>query len=482
MNSVILATPPVFATATQKFDRLTVFTFMWAVVRLFHLISFPDWVSYDKQSYLLMVAVVLALLRPQSTFLLILLLTTSMFRTLDWMPFTPNHILFEFYVDAGILFSLVYRMATYYWKKRDSNNRLTREQLFEDFAPMARISLILLYFYAVFHKLNWDYLNPEISCGTFLTRGLLAHLNIGYLPYWGKLLAVWGTLVIEILIPVLFLFRPTRRWGILLGLVFHFILALHPHPGLYSFSSLLLGFFYLFTPPAFNHSLVAQFAQVRERWQTRPYRIGVLLIVTGILFCWLYEFQRGGFRQAAFVFWYTWWAFVFVIYLRFFLTSSPAERSFRDTFALRLRVMWVFVWIVLFNGLLPYMGLKTQTSYSMFSNLRTEGGITNHVFMPRCWFTTHWQDDLITILRTDSPVLQELADKKQMITYFELRRTASETHQDFFVDYRRGEHEQQLKVSQGISNDPELTQPYSWPVRKLMRFRPVYADTCRCQH
>ncbi len=470
------------ATPVSRFDRLSVFAFIAAIVRLFHLISFPEWVSYDKRSYLLMVFVVLVLLRPQSLVFLILLLAASLLRTLNWMPFSPNHIFLEFWVDAAVLVSLLYSISLAYRDNVNVNHSQFRNQLFERFAPVARISILILYFYAVFHKLNWDYFNPDISCGTFLTQGLLARLHIFYLPYWAKWVAIWGTLLIETLIPLLFVFGATRRWSILLGLVFHFILAIHPHPGLYSFSSLLIGFFYLFTPPAFNAYLASEFGNWQDQLKQPRYRMGALLVIAVIIFCWVYQFGQGGFHEAAFVFWYVWWLFVFLVYVRFLVRSQVTELTFSETFAIRPRMLWVFVVILFGNGLLPYLGLKTQTSYSMFSNLRTEGGMTNHVFMPRGILTSHWQDDLVAIQRTNVPELEEFQDGKRMITYFELKRTVSNTSKDFFVDYQRGGKSYHLQVNHGLSNDPKLTQPYSWLTKKAMRFRPVYTDACLCQH
>ena len=53
---------------------------------------------------------------------------------------------FIFYVDGGILFSLMYGLGAAYWQKGDKENPVSREKIFEGFAPMARISIILLYF------------------------------------------------------------------------------------------------------------------------------------------------------------------------------------------------------------------------------------------------------------------------------------------------------------------------------------------------
>ena len=44
------------------------------------------------------------------------------------------------------------------------------------------------------------------------------------------------------------------------------------------------------------------------------------------------------------------------------------------------------------------MGLKTQANYSMFSNLRTEGGQTNHFLVPAGrFFLSDYQNDLVRV-------------------------------------------------------------------------------------
>jgi NADH:ubiquinone oxidoreductase subunit 6 (subunit J) len=46
------------------------------------------------------------------------------------------------------------------------------------------------------------------------------------------------------------------------------------------------------------------------------------------------------------------------------------------------------------NGLMPYLGLKTETSFAMYSNLRTEGGYSNHWLMPASLQVWDYQRDL----------------------------------------------------------------------------------------
>ena len=55
------------------------------------------------------------------------------------------------------------------------------------------------------------------------------------------------------------------------------------------------------------------------------------------------------------------------------------------------------------NGLMPYLGLKTETSFAMYSNLRTEGGYSNHWLLPASLQIWDYQRDLVKIHRTSVP-------------------------------------------------------------------------------
>ena len=50
------------------------------------------------------------------------------------------------------------------------------------------------------------------------------------------------------------------------------------------------------------------------------------------------------------------------------------------------------------NGISPYLGLKTEGSISMFSNLHVEGRTTNHFLhavIPGFW---NYSDEVITVI------------------------------------------------------------------------------------
>jgi hypothetical protein len=137
------------------------------------------------------------------------------------------------------------------------------------------------------------------------------------------------------------------------------------------------------------------------------------------------------------------------------------------------RWLYAMLALVLLNGASQYLGLKTENAFTMYSNLRTEGGYNNHLFLPALRLAT-WQDDLVEVLETDDPELQGYADREEWITYFEFRRLTSTTPRDFEVRYRRnGGEARWFRKRSGSGSDRELATPHPLLAEKLLSFRPV---------
>jgi hypothetical protein len=112
-------------------------------------------------------------------------------------PFISNHWLFTSLINPGILLSIAYLMF--------KHRRLTvdRAELLATFAPAARMALIVLYFFVVFHKLNADFFDPVVSCGvTFYAAQLsrLPWLPASPLFHIGS---IYATIAIEAAIPLM---------------------------------------------------------------------------------------------------------------------------------------------------------------------------------------------------------------------------------------------------------------------------------------
>jgi len=469
------------------FDRFYLFSFAWAVANVLHALSFPDRISWEQPwAVAVVLAAALVLLAPHNTWFFLLMLGCSMANTLSWIPYTPNHILFELLVNGGILLSFGWALARSYrsgtsWSSIGAS---LRHNWYAAFAPMARLSLCALYFWAVFHKLNWDYFNVQISCSTYLLDGYNQRLPfLPDFPTWAHWLAVWGTLLIEAAIPVLLCLRKTRLAGILLGFGFHYFLALHPHPGLYSFSGLMFALYMLFIPAQVPAKMEALAHTVLASYRAPVLlagRVVICVVVIGIV-----GLGLQGIISPGFLIWLIWGMLlatvcVLVIYRHAFVLETPAR-------LLRVRpvALWIIPVLIFFNGLTPYLGLKTQTSFSMFSNLRVEGERSNHLFIPASVQLTSMAKDLVEIVDTNLETLQPFVLQNQLITFFELRRLTSEaaaSNTDFQVKYLHHNDLQIVQVVDGESTRPEVTKPHNWLTAKLIRFRPVDKGPCLCKH
>jgi hypothetical protein len=196
----------------------------------------------------------------------------------------------------------------------------------------------------------------------------------------------------------------------------------------------------------------------------------------------LYILRKSGLFDVGFLY----WNLYALVYLTVFFYLIGVQRMGRSqewtSFRLTNPYLWIFLALIFLNGLSPYLGIKTESSFSMFSNLRTEGGRNNHLFMPAFTQTTGWQDDLVEIRDTDVQPLRAFADNQRLITLFELRRFASEAKGDFYVDYRLNGQLAYLEVRNGQANDAALVQPYPWYLYKSIYFRPIFKGECQCQH
>jgi hypothetical protein len=139
-----------------------------------------------------------------------------------------------------------------------------------------------------------------------------------------------------------------------------------------------------------------------------------------------------------------------------FAARSPGRLAYAP-------ILLVFPALVFFHGMSPYLGLRTVPAFSMFSNLRTEGGLTNHWFMPgRALRIAGFQEDLVTVRSAEDEELIRFARRPRRTFYdFKMRiqRMAASGKHDIVVSYRRGSEVRTLARAEA---DPELMQPVPW--------------------
>jgi hypothetical protein len=136
--------------------------------------------------------------------------------------------------------------------------------------------------------------------------------------------------------------------------------------------------------------------------------------------------------------------------------------------------------VITVHSFLPYLGLATVPCLSMFSNLRTEGTLSNHWIVPPGLKLFGFQDDLVQVLGSSDEELQKLAEKGLVIPYFEFCRMVNGIEEPLTLRFERSGRTIVFENAQP-GRRPGI-QPTPWLLGKLLRFRPVDREgpmTCR---
>jgi hypothetical protein len=486
--------------APARIDRLGVFTLLWACQALIHQEYYQQWIREGMwPGWLLTGAALVVLARPGRIGPFAALLAISVVHNVERWPFVVNHILMESLLNFTMLLAIGWT-AIGVWR-RDGRSPASidlgieraddREVLFQRFAPVLMTMMVVMYYFAVLAKLNQGFLDPDHSCTTAMYGDLLRRFPFLPTSEWVKPAAIWGTIVVELAIPILFTFRRTRPLGMLVGLPFHLMLGLIGHR---TFSGIVYVLYFLFISDEFT--LVVN--RVRDEIGRRlgapvlP-RLGIGFALAAAVY---FLATAAGYAKAGigplellhfgWLVWIGWSLCMFAAYLAAIAqrwlglleAATPARPRLATPGAL-----WALVALVVLNGSAQYLGLKSETSFTMYSNLRTEIGQWNHLIVPASMRVFSRQDDLVEIVESSEPLLQRHADEGEYINAFELRRVVSQAQGDLTVTYRRGGETHHFELRDGVPSDPELRRRAPILLEKLLLFRPVpIGGRNVCQH
>jgi len=303
-------------------------------------------------------------------------------------------------------------------------------ELFTAVAPFLRLGLLVVYGSAAVSKLNSGFFDPATSCAVAMSARISwfdPSLLDGAVP---AAAAIWATVLVELALPVLLAVPRTRLAGLALGAGFHAVLAL---AGNVPFSALVLAFYVAFLPagaPArvlaatSSHAgLVASAGRVRRLAGSR----GAFALMAG---AWLaaaagLDGERalaaaliGDGTRIAFVVAVLAAAAVLVAAFARGGPSVPPARSPRPlhpVFAAGLAIL-------VLNSLSPYLGFKTESSFTMFSGLQTEAGQWNHRVIPEAVRVLPYQDDLVRVVASSDPRLARRGRNGRLLVRYELER------------------------------------------------------------
>jgi len=459
---------------SRQEHQFTAFSFMFALGVLFHQSILSDWRAVSHH-ILVSLAALWLLFRPRSVVLFLTLVLAHFVSFVIDLPFVVNHWMMVGLLDLGVGVCALGAM----WRKRSW--RITGGELFSELAPVMRWSVVIMYMFAALAKLNWDFFNPELSAAVSLYDGLAGKLKVLPTAEWVRPFAIWGTALLECSLPAMLLWKPTRLIGVFVAIGFHFAMGL---AGFIPFSGFALAFLFLFLPEAllsrasswqettsFGRRATAIQRSLQSVWLPIIACCIWLLIACMRTYAWLPPAQvrivviRIG--QLLFAFYYLGFTALLVSLLRQPVHASTADPN--PTFRLAQPIYLLLPFALILNGLCPYLGLKTESSFAMYSNLQTEGQQWNHLFMPQTLRVFGWQDELVRVIESNDPELNRAAEEEILITWFEFHRKVSSTP-GIEVRYEYLGEQKHITHTQ---HDPVLSRPPSVVLHKSLWFREV---------
>lgn len=273
-----------------------------------------------------------------------------------------------------------------------------REGMFRTIAGPGRWLLAIMYFYGIYHKINLDFLDPAVSCATVLYDILAAPFGLSGWSF-GQYGAIYATFVIEAIAMVLLFSTRWKLLGMAIGVPFHVIIGWTGYAYYKDFSTIVLVLYALFLPAAALRTGLARFSDMMGG-RAAALRMGRLVLI-GLALAYaglsMAKFGSLAVTHQSFTWVFTAYALAFYAFILTCVRPAPEEA--------KPRAGWLAVIPLLFfvNGLSPYLGLKTESSIAMFSNLHTEGGETNHLVAGVLPFGASYQDDLVVPVGSNDP-------------------------------------------------------------------------------
>ena len=282
------------------------------------------------------------------------------------LPVVGNHEILLLLIDLAVIIGVLTR----------------RKHWIPSVVPPLRWVLLIAYSAIAFSKLNSSFVDPLVSCAVIFGDefGNWVNVSVSNSAVLSNM-AIAITLIAELSIPILLMIRPLRRFGVMLGLGFHTLLALEPSGHVFDFTSVLFVFFLLFlTPPA---STALSQAVERARYGGGLPRIATVLAVMAIGNLITHRLLVAGNDVPKWLFDFPF----FVAYAVFiFRTVGPATRGDRGSpsrLAFRIApAMGVIVLLTSLNAVSPYLELRSAGAFTMYSNLSAYNGQTNHYLLP----------------------------------------------------------------------------------------------------
>ena len=317
-------------------------------------------------------------------------------------PRLANHANLEFFIEIIILGLLTYKILNP--KFKIAPNVLS---------AVFRVSVVTIYFYTGFHKLNTDYFNPCVSCVNGINEYIFKNFT-GIkltLPEQFSYLFAYSSIIVEVLLPFGLLWHKTRKWTAILLLFFHFYLNF----AVYADFSALAGFLIL-------GCLIDFEAKTIPKNVIHAFRFYVLFTMLSIFANYIvlkfqFKISSRGFIHGL-VFNIGWLIFFFTYFKNF---QANALR-FHKRPVLLLSTCFA---LISFWTLKTYIGLGNAGNFTMFSNLLTEKSRSNHLIIDtnKTKFFDFEEDNVLILKLPDTLKNSKLENYRLPLIEFKYKTT-----------------------------------------------------------
>ena len=439
--------------------RQMLFSFFFGLFSLFHVFNYAfAYGRYPPSADLIavFVAALLLLWQPYSARALTLLMLASLISTIVQAPAQSNHTMLRTVVIIGYWMSFLWTFV----RAKDPSN------IFENFVLAGRGSLLVMYVFGIFHKLNTDFLNPETSCAVKLWQDMPAPFSMVQ-GYWMDLLAIYGTYGIEGAIALALIIPRTRYIGLVFGIGFHLILGLSDYAAYIAFTTLSISLHALFLSSTQTARIVGspEMVFIRERIQQPICAAAFLfLLMGGALAMYGQDYSLSNLYLLPFVLPLCW---LIVRYGR----EETSQKHSKSAWVIGLTAAGIYF----ANGAAPYFGLKTAQSINMFANLRLEDGVSNHVIFtnPPGPFT-YINDVAVLSEASESQFLLDYQHRGFAIVYYDLIAHLTD-NPGVRVSFNMGGQSFTNVSAADFQGDIDEMVHHPW-VRKWFHFQPVQLE------
>ena len=447
--------------------RASIFGSMFALFSMFHFFNYAiEYGRFPPQLDIMIVlfAAILLFLNPRSPRFLFILMAVSTISAIVQAPVSSNHTIVRNFVLLGYWMSFFYAMF----------RSLKWSDIFTNFTMAGQASLLVMYFFGVFHKINSDFLNPDVSCAVGLWEKMPWPLYLVDHPIM-HYLAIYGTFAVETILVLMLFSKRFRHIAVVFGILFHLLLAMSSYAMYISFTTLAISLHCLFlNEDSAKKIQSSQFMQaVRARVMNPLYLVlGVVLTLCMVI--------AGMMRQYSIV-----TLLMLPLVLPFCFAVMRYGASDKPLLSISNRlpttVIGVFLGGLFFlNCWMPYLGLKSAQAVNMFANIRLEGGVSNHLIMNKPPKAFNYLEDVIIIDSVEGSkalLYYELNNHKVGMIYYAFLNEM-ETNPDAVVSYTRGGKKFVDITKAELKEDIETTLHPKW-FRKWFHFKPAELEYVR---